>query len=75
MSLPLAFGTELGSIPQQVPYLAADPVRTSHWAARLQGLSGLRVGLAWQGNTQVERLIWARGRSPPLAGVRAAHSS
>jgi tetratricopeptide (TPR) repeat protein len=67
MSLPLAFGTQVASIPQQVPYLAADPVRTGHWAARLQHLPGLRVGLAWQGNAQVERLTWARGRSPPLA--------
>jgi tetratricopeptide (TPR) repeat protein len=67
MSLPLAFGTELASIPQRLPYLAADPVRASHWAARLQQLPGLRVGLAWQGNAQVERLTWARGRSPPLA--------
>ena len=67
MSLPLALGTQVASIPQQVPYLAADPVRATDWAARLRHLPGLRVGLAWQGNAQVERLTWARGRSPPLA--------
>jgi len=67
MSLPLAFGTQVASIPRQVPYLAADPVHATDWTARLQGLPGLRVGLAWQGNVQVERLTWARGRSPPLA--------
>jgi hypothetical protein len=27
----------------------------------------LRVGIAWQGNLSVERLMWARGRSMPLA--------
>jgi hypothetical protein len=67
MSLPLAFGTQLADIPQSLPYLAADPFRVTDWAARLQPLPGLRVGLAWQGNAQVERLTWARGRSPPLA--------
>jgi hypothetical protein len=35
----------------------------------LQQLSGLRVGIAWQGNPQVERLVWARGRSIPLAAL------
>ncbi len=67
MSLPLALGTQLDSIPARVPYLAAEAGRAAAWAARLQELPGLRVGLAWQGNAQVERLIWARGRSPPLA--------
>jgi hypothetical protein len=67
MSLPLAFDTRLATIPHDVPYLAADSARVAAWRARLQALPGLRVGIAWQGNVQVERLIWARGRSPPLA--------
>jgi hypothetical protein len=29
----------------------------------------VRVGLAWQGNPKVEKLIWARGRSLPLAAL------
>jgi len=29
----------------------------------------LRIGIAWQGNMQVERLIWARGRSIPLKAL------
>jgi hypothetical protein len=33
------------------------------------GLAGLKVGIAWQGNPGVERLIWARGRSIPLAAL------
>ncbi|HYL70079.1 MAG TPA: glycosyltransferase family 9 protein, partial [Candidatus Dormibacteraeota bacterium] len=56
-------------IPHRVPYLAAEPDRRARWATRLQALAGLRVGIAWQGNPQVERLIWARGRSVPLAAL------
>jgi hypothetical protein len=66
LSLPLAFDTLLDTIPAAVPYLAADPGRAASWAPRLQQLPGLRVGIAWQGNLQVERLVWARGRSIPL---------
>ena len=69
LSLPLAFDTQLTTVPNTVPYLAAEPARIATWAKRLQQLSGLRVGIAWQGNTQVERLIWARGRSMPLAAL------
>ena len=44
MSLPHRFGTTLATVPDKVPYLAAE-------AARLGGGGrGLRVGLAWSGN-------------------------
>jgi hypothetical protein len=46
MSLPLAFGTTLATVPAEVPYLFA-PART-HVAERLPR-EGLRVGLAWSG--------------------------
>jgi hypothetical protein len=69
LSLPLAFKTQLDSIPAEVPYLAAEPDRVVRWAGRLRALSGLRVGIAWQGNLVVEKLIWARGRSIPLAAL------
>jgi Flp pilus assembly protein TadD len=69
LSLPGALDTQLGTIPNVVPYLAAEPARLAPWAQTLQRLPGLRVGIAWQGNTQVERLIWARGRSMPLAAL------
>jgi len=69
LSLPLAFKTRLDTIPAQVPYLTAEPQRTSSWMQRLRALPGLRVGLAWQGNPAVEKLIWARGRSIPLAAL------
>ena len=69
LTLPLAFDTELETIPAEVPYLSADPVRVARWAPPVAGLTGLKVGIAWQGNPGVERLIWARGRSIPLAAL------
>jgi hypothetical protein len=67
LSLPLALGTDLATIPAGVPYLTAESERAARWAARLQAVPGLRVGISWQGNPLVEQLIWARGRSMPLA--------
>jgi Flp pilus assembly protein TadD len=69
VSLPLALKTQLDTIPAQVPYLAAEPERVARWAQRLRALPGLRVGIAWQGSLAVEKLIWARGRSIPLAAL------
>jgi hypothetical protein len=48
MSLPLAFGTRLDTIPSADGYLRADPARIATWAERLP--NGRRVGLAWAGN-------------------------
>jgi len=53
MSLPLVFGTTLSSIPNQTPYLAADPQLVSHWQGRLPK-GGLRIGIAWQGNKKFQ---------------------
>jgi tetratricopeptide (TPR) repeat protein len=50
MSLPLAFGTIVESIPAAVPYLAADADAVAGWRARLAETAGLRVGLCWAGN-------------------------
>ena len=69
MSLPLAFHTTLQSIPADVPYLRATAERIAKWAPQLASLRGRRIGIAWQGNPNVERIIWARGRSIPLAAL------
>ena len=69
LSLPLALGTDLDTIPAEMPYLAPEPERVAKWRARLGAIPGLRVGIAWQGNPAVEQLIWARGRSMPLADL------
>jgi tetratricopeptide (TPR) repeat protein len=50
MSLPLAFGTTLESIPSAVPYLRAPPGHVDRWRARLGTAARPRVGLAWSGS-------------------------
>jgi Flp pilus assembly protein TadD len=49
MSLPAIRGTTESTIPATVPYLFAEPEAVGRWRTRL-GESGLRVGIAWQGN-------------------------
>lgn len=49
MSLPLAFHTDLGTIPARVPYLSADPARVEAWRGRLGPARAMRIGLAWAG--------------------------
>lgn len=49
LSLPLAFGTTLQTIPHNVPYLSADDGAISAWRQKLAHLLGLKVGLAWAG--------------------------
>lgn len=63
LSLPLALGTTLPTIPSEVPYLRAEDDRVGRWRQRLAGPTGLRVGIAWQGN----RGPVDHGRSFPLA--------
>lgn len=50
MSLPLAFGTTLGTIPANVPYLHAPKEHLGRWLARLGARRRPRVGIAWSGN-------------------------
>jgi len=49
MSLPLAFGTTLDSIPARVPYLRVPAERLDTWRARLPRTDTPRVGLVWSG--------------------------
>ena len=51
LSLPLAFGTKLGTIPSQASYLSADPGKVAEWAAILGKRTRPRVGLVWSGST------------------------
>jgi tetratricopeptide (TPR) repeat protein len=69
LSLPLAFGTEIGNLPVAVTYLKADAAAVERWARRLPSDTAIRVGIAWQGNLEAER-NWARGRSIPLDAFR-----
>jgi hypothetical protein len=65
LSLPLAFRTELASIPAGTPYLSADNADTQRWAQRLagDGAPALKVGL-----------VWAGGNRPHVAELRKTDS-
>ncbi len=64
-SLPLAFGTRLGSVPADVPYLSPEASLQELWAERI-GAAGFKLGVAWQGNPNPEA---DRARSFPLAAL------
>ena len=49
MSLPLAFGTTLESVPSDVPYLSAKANRVETWRNELGPRTRLRIGLVWAG--------------------------
>jgi FkbM family methyltransferase len=68
LSLPLLFGTDLKSIPADVPYLRADPALVEQWRARLADHPGFRVGVAWKGSDKHKR---DHARSVPLAAFEA----
>jgi tetratricopeptide (TPR) repeat protein len=50
LSLPLAFSTELDTVPRAIPYLRSDAARRAIWEQRLGARRGVRVGLVWSGN-------------------------
>jgi len=52
LSLPLAFNTDLHSIPRATRYLAADAKKVALWQARLGEKVKPRVGLAWSGRAE-----------------------
>ncbi len=49
-SLPLAFGTELSTIPAEVPYLWPQQQRIAKWREKLPQTGRLRIGICWAGN-------------------------
>ena len=51
MSLPLAFKTELLTIPSPSPYLCADGHKLEQWSAKLGERKKPRIGLVWSGST------------------------
>lgn len=50
MTLPMAFGTTLDTIPAAIPYLTADTERTAMWRGRLGDFPGRKIGLVWAGS-------------------------
>jgi tetratricopeptide (TPR) repeat protein len=71
MSLPLAFGTTVDTIPRRVPYVRVDEEEVRAARQRWTG-TGLRVGIAWAGNPQYrsdEQRSMPLLALLPLAGV------
>ena len=65
MSLPLIMGTDLDTIPANVPYLIVDHAKAAAWKVRLDALGpGLKVGVGWAGRPTHPR---DAGRSMQLA--------
>ncbi len=50
MSVPGIVRTDLASIPASKPYLSSDPERIRRWGEELKGLTGYKIGIAWQGS-------------------------
>lgn len=50
MSLPLAVGSSLDTIPRAVPYVRSDPDKVAAWQSRLGQRRRPRVGIVWSGN-------------------------
>jgi len=50
--LPRLFGTNLGNIPAEIPYIQADPAKAEKWAKRIDALvpkGYKRMALVWAG--------------------------
>jgi tetratricopeptide (TPR) repeat protein len=71
MSLPLAFGTTLETVPAKVPYLHAEPAATSRWRDRLAALPGVKVGLVWAGNPR--SFNWVAAEADRRRSIRLNH--
>ena len=67
MSLPMAFGTTLKTVPAEVPYLTVSRARADYWSARLGSSLKPRVAFAWRGNPNNSN---DRNRSAKLVDLR-----
>jgi hypothetical protein len=65
MHLPGVFESLGLPVPNETPYLAAEPERVAHWRRRI-GDHGFRIGIVWQGNRYDGNDV----RAFPLAALR-----
>lgn len=77
LSFPFMMGTRLDTIPADLPYLCADPVKIAHFARLTAVKRGqLRIGLAWKGNPRFEndgdRSLASLDVLAPLGEIRNA---
>jgi hypothetical protein len=53
LCLPRLFATALDTIPDDVPYLSANPAKVEHWSERLAPYDDrIKVGLVWAGDSR-----------------------
>ena len=74
MSLPLAFGTTLETIPANIPYLRANVEKSLSWKEKFGEKSKPRIGLVWSGGFRPNQPeLWAvnNRRNIPLAKLAA----
>jgi tetratricopeptide (TPR) repeat protein len=64
LSLPLALGTDLETIPTRTPYLSVPPTYRRKWRGSLGGHAKRKIGLAWSGRVQQQE-----NRTMPLAAL------
>jgi tetratricopeptide (TPR) repeat protein len=50
LSLPLAFKTDLGTMPAVHSYLASTPAKVAEWEVKLGAATRPRIGLVWSGS-------------------------
>jgi Flp pilus assembly protein TadD len=76
LSLPLAFGTTLQTIPASVPYLRVPAAKIARWRTLLGQRAKPRVGLAWSGqpNVRDERHVPLESLFPLLTEAVEWHS-
>jgi len=67
LSLPLAFKTDLSSIPAKIPYLEAPLEKIGLWRNRFAARAGLKIGIVCSGSTQHHN---DHNRSIPLTAFK-----
>ena len=75
MSLPLACGTRIDSIPSAGAYLRAPEDKVRYWRSRLTAHTSLRVGLVWNGGFRPDQSeLWSTNarRNIPLETISRA---
>jgi hypothetical protein len=55
LSLPLAFGTRLETVPSKTPYLKVSHENVQNWNRKLAAEHRPRIGVAWSGSTSHDR--------------------
>src|SRR2546425_1153985 len=70
MSLPLAFRTDLGNIPADIPYIRSDAARVAAWQAKLGKKDKPRIGVVWSGSKALrnDRRSMTLAEMLPLVG-------